>query len=164
MTEFPGEPNAAKEPEVKSGHRIPIVNILPGMSPDVLRTIAKDANAMILIGHANGATQNELLPAINEVVESGVPVISLSDNPGAGHGVIRYSDQPQVDARTAGVTHLEKPNITNLDEVVKSIKESLDEGLAGKDLSAKLKDQFSYKPGEQKPVSELDAGVFPPRK
>lgn len=164
MTEFSAQQTPIKETDGKSRYTIPIVNIFPGMSPEVLRASVKDANALVLIGHANGAIQNELLPVVSQIVESGIAVIGISDNPGAGHGVLRYSDQPQLDVLAAGVTHLEKPNITNLEEVVKSIEEGLDKGLSGKDLSERLKDQFTYKPGEQKPVSELDTEVFPPKK
>lgn len=145
-----------ESPKIEA-NRIPVINVFPGMKPDSLQTIVdtQKAKALILIGHANGGIQDTLIPAVKSIVDSGRPVVVLSDNAGAGHGVIRYSDQPQIDAVAAGVTYLEKPNITNLAEVSEAIRKLLDEQLAGKELSEKLKEKFAYGPGE-KPVSILD--------
>ncbi|HVZ12462.1 MAG TPA: hypothetical protein VG965_05515 [Patescibacteria group bacterium] len=147
-----------------SKYKIPIVHMYSGMSPEILTTLVENSNALVLIGPANGGIQDGLLPTVRQVVESGIPVIGLSDNEGAKHGVIRFSDQPQIDALAVGVTYLEKPNMYNTEEVVEAIKKNLDDGLVGQELSNKLKEEFSYKDGEQKPVSELDQGVFPPAK
>ena len=170
MTEAKGQAIMARPehlggPEKGKVYPMRVINVAPGIPrPDMMSAIAEGIKVLVFIGHANGGIQGELLPSIRVMVQSGITVVGLSDNPGAGHGVVRYSDQPQVDARDAGVTYLEKPNITNLAEVVQAIQAGLDAGFQGRELSDRLKEQFAYAPDEERPVSELTLGVYPPQK
>ncbi len=137
-----------------------VMNLFPRMHPDMLETFALHYHAIILYGNALGGVAKDLIPTIKKITDSGVPVFMLSDNYNAGHGVIRFVDQPQLDARDNGVTYLEKPNITNYPEVCEAVRQGVNEGLRGADLGIYVQNRFKYQEGE-KPETPLgtEAGL-----
>ena len=131
------------------------------MAGDVLEVMAEHSHALILIGPALGGIATNLIPTVQKITDSGVAVFVLTDNPGAGHGVLRIVDQPQVNAIAAGATYLEKANILDEAAVRAAIELAVAEGLRGADLAQRVKSQFAYGEGEAKPVSDLgtEAGL-----
>lgn len=143
--------------EVQETHKSPAspgIGIIPGMAPEILKQLSKQFHALILHGNALGGLPTYLQTAVKEITDFGVAVFILSDNVGAGHGVIRIVDQPQVDAIANGVTYLEKANISHDHEVREAITSAVQEGLRGSDLANHVKAQFAYRDGEM-PISDL---------
>ena len=133
----------------------PGVVLFPGMSGAILEVMANKFHALILIGNALGGIASDLLPYVKKITEQGVAIFVLTDNAGAGHGVLRIVDQPQVDALKNGVTYFEKANILTEQGLRDAIDRAVAEGLRGSELANHVKAQFTYNEGEEIPVTDL---------
>ncbi len=135
---------------------IPTINAYPGMDAGVLDSVAEKANAIIIVVFANGGSPQILNPSIKKITENGVPIFLVSDNAGAEHGITRVFDQTQIESAKAGAIFIEKANINNLSEISKFIQQEFAQGKSGSELGESVREHFSYKEGEQKPVMEWE--------
>ncbi len=102
-----------------------------------------------------GGVHAELIPMIEKIVQSGKPFFILTDNARYDHGVIRFADQPQVDAMKAGARYFEKANINGFDKVAQTIQEGVEQGLRGKALGDFVQSTYTYGPDEERPVTRM---------
>lgn len=147
-----GPKTGEETPENEAG--MIIINAFPGLNPETLEVAAKNCSALLLIGHANGAIGQYLDNTVKKLVDAGKAVFVLSDNPGTNHGIVRYTDQPQITLREAGVIMLETVNVNNVQEVSVAIQNAIKEGLRGTQLAEFIRLKYSYAKDE-KPISQL---------
>jgi len=131
-----------------------IIDTTTGMDPAIIDTLAENHKAIVILSHANGAISQHLRGAIRRAVDSGTPIFILPDNARYNHGVVRYTDVPQVTLRDAGATMLETMNINNVFEVAAEIQVAIKAGLEGTELERFVREKHAYPEG-QKPVSRL---------
>lgn len=143
----------ANNPESEKSSTIAL-NWFPGMSTEILERAATKVHTLILMGTAAGGFNKEFITVLKTIVDAGTPVFVLTDNLGSGHGVVVINDQPQVDAIEAGVTYLERPNISDLNDLVANIENALDQGLKGKDLAQSIENHFRFPEG-QRPTPDM---------
>ncbi len=99
-------------------------------------------------------SDNNLNSTIKKLIDAGKAVFVLSDNLGTNHGIVRYTDQPQITLRETGATMLETVNVNDIQEVSATIQAAIKEGLRGPQLAEFIRLKYAYKEGE-KPISAL---------
>ena len=143
--------------EIKSTFHIRLITITPFLTPEMARSAAKSADVIILETYPSGATPSDLRDFVEENVRAGTPVFLVSTNIGDEHGILnpnRYETTSKV--LQAGAVPIEKINAKDVGALQSFIQKCLAEGIRGAALSEKVKNEFSFKEGEAKPVPEWD--------
>lgn len=135
---------------------VQVIYCSPGLKAAHMELCTAGVGAIVLIGFATGTTPDRLEPVIRKRVESGVPVIILSNNPAdpAGPSRLKYK-AGQVNLK-AGAIVLQKVNINHLEEVLAVLRESLSKGVRGAELIQLMKDRYFYQEGEVPPPPEWE--------
>jgi hypothetical protein len=145
----PGTNTKESFPEAKI---IPI-EVAPGMSPQILEKITAGSDAVVLIVYATGTSPESLNGVIKQRTEKGIPVFLVSKNPGDAHGILKITYGPQQESKEAGAIALEKVNVNNLyDVIMPAIQDEFAKGKRGAGLGEAIREKFSYKDDESKPV------------
>ena len=135
---------------------IPIINAFPGMDPEILETMAKDADALILVVQGTGGSAGNLNAAIKKLVDNNIPVFLVAEKDGNDFGITKIVDQTQIESEKAGAIRIEKLNYNNITKITQIIQEKIKEGKNGKELGQAVYDDLSYKEGEEKPIPQWD--------
>lgn len=154
---MPGLKETLPSKEAEAKYNIPVITITPFLESEEAEKQAKSADAVILITYASGATPERLKEFVEKMVKIDVPVFLVSSNIADDHGILNINKyETGAKIAEAGATAIEKINAKDVLELMKVIQRYLSEGLKGAALAEKVKNEFSYKPGEQKPLAEWD--------
>ena len=135
---------------------IPIVNLFPGMDPKLLDTISKDANAIILVVFGTGGSGGNLNEEIKKLTENNIPVFLVAEKDGNDFGITRKIDQTQIESEKSSAIRIEKLNYKNMKDITDMIQKEFNEGKKGKELGLAIKEHFSYKENEPKPIPDWE--------
>lgn len=121
------------------------------------QAIAFDAGAVILIVYATGTLPTRMAEFVKKFDSAGVPVFLVSNNPGENTGILHATKyEVTIPSLQAGAVPIEKVNVNGLTQLHIFIQSLLDKGIKGDKLKEKVRERFSYKEGEEKPLSEWE--------
>jgi len=143
--------------EAELNYNVPVIKITPFLESKDAERQTESADAVILITYASGATPERLGEFVDKMIKNNIPVFLVSDNIADNHGILnikKYETGAKI--AEAGATAIEKINAKDVLELMKVIQKYLSEGLRGVALAEKVRDEFSYKPGELKPLAEWE--------
>lgn len=135
----------------------PVLKSRPTMTAGIFMLRTKFAKAVVLVNYACGTTPAWLSDPIKELVDNGVPVFLVSDNPGDPAGILNVRRYGAGEgAADAGAKPIEKVNVREVDLVKQAVRDYYEEGYRGKGLAEVVYKMFAYQEGEEKPLAEWD--------
>ncbi len=144
--------------------RVAAVMATPFLKPDEFDQLTTGKQVILFCGFATGTIPDRLVPIFERRISEGTVCIVVSDNAGNDHGILKIAYAAGEGAYEAGALPLEKVNINAHSQIKAVITQALNEGLSGSRLLQRMRDLYSYKEDEQKPLAEWDKpeGVLPP--
>lgn len=115
----------------ESDPRVPAFMCDPFLGADDFLARTQHAQAVLVVAFATGALPDRLVPAIQQRISEGIPVLVLSNNPGDSCGILGVKYDAGSGAYNAGAVGLQKVNVNQHREVKTAILEALSRGLTG---------------------------------
>lgn len=144
--------------------RISSVMCTPFLAAEEFAERTQNAQVILITAFAAGAMPARLTQIVQQRIAEGIPVIVMSDNPGDKAGILKVTYDAGGEIYKAGAFALEKVNVNDHKQVKWAICCALDEGKKGPEIIERMKELYSFKPGEQKPLAEWDVpGCKPPQ-
>jgi len=142
---------ALSQEVVNPADRMTVMEVFPGMIPELFETVASGKDAVVLVTNVGGGIQNELQKPIADYIVGGGAVFVLPDDLSDKHGVTKINGEPTTQLLSAGVSFPQSVNVNSLNEFSLELQAALASGLRGRELALHIEELYRHE-GQTRPT------------